>query len=58
MDNEEDVRVQFRISVHEIERGTGWTLIETNVPQFAIREIVRDLWDKGYVNESILIESL
>ena len=50
--------MRFRISVHEPEGKEGWTLVETNIPQFGIREIVRNLRDAGYEDEAILIEAI
>ena len=54
----------FTVSVHEgadairPEHGSqpGWIRVEDDIPQFALREIVRGLYDEGYTNESILIE--
>ena len=54
----------FTVSVHEGETPIrpehgwepGWIRVEDDVPQFALRDIIRQLYDEGYTNESILIE--
>ena len=59
----DDVPVYFSVSVHEgevpirDEHGGqfGWIVIEEEVPQFKIREIVKELYDEGYDDTSILI---
>lgn len=52
------IRPHFKVSVYNIETvKVGWDMIETDIPCFAIRDIVRDLYDEGYTDESILIET-
>lgn len=54
----------FTVSVHEgedpirAEHGIdpGWIRIEDDVPQFALRDLIKQLFDEGYTRESILIE--
>ena len=54
----------FTVSVHEGEtpirpehgNEPGWIRINDDVPQFALRNLIRQLYDEGYANESILIE--
>jgi hypothetical protein len=54
----------FTVSVHEgedpirPEHGIepGWIKVKDDVPQFQLRDLVRQLYSEGYTNESILIE--
>lgn len=54
----------FTVSVHEgeniirPEHGSqpGWIKIEDDVPQFALRSLIEQLYDEGYKKETILIE--
>jgi len=53
------VRPHFKISTHKInDERPGWIMEETEIPQFAIRFIIRQLYAEGYTNESILIEAV
>jgi hypothetical protein len=53
----------FTVSVHEKEEPIrpehgiepGWIKIEDDVPQYALRDLIRQLYSEGYTNESILI---
>ena len=54
----------FTDSVHEKEDPIrpehgielGWIKVEDDVPQFQLRDLIKQLYAEGYTNESILIQ--
>jgi hypothetical protein len=56
--------ITFTVSVHESEDPIrpehgiepGWIKVEENVPQYALRELIKQLRDEGYEDSAILVE--
>lgn len=56
---------RFRVSVHESEEpirpengsSPGWILQESSIPQFYLREVLRELRDEGYEDSAILVQA-
>jgi len=62
-ENQEDIRSHldcvvkphFKVSVYD---DFYWSEIETDIPQFEIRDLIRILKSYGYENDSILVEAV